>query len=868
MATARRAAARKPAKKVGTSKGASVSPLDAYHAKRDFEATQEPRGTTSKPHGKNALSFCVQHHWATRDHYDFRLELDGTLKSWAVTRGPSTDPADKRLAVRTEDHPLDYGDFEGTIPKGQYGGGTVMLWDRGTWAPLTDDPQAELTKGKIAFELNGERMKGRWALVRMKPRSVADAKRENWLLIKEKDEFVRPLGSWLDDTNTSASTGRTKTEIETGQSRVWQSDRPASEQDKTKVVAKQPDLKVASAKRGTPPDFTPPMLCATQDPPPPEGAQWRYEIKYDGYRLQACVNGASVHLFTREGLDWTKRFPTIARALAAMDLPRCALDGEAVVFDPRGITDFAKLVASLESDKAEIAFVAFDVLAVGKKDLRASPLDERRIALEQILAGADGTSVRIAPTMDGEGAPIFEAAVAGGAEGIVAKRRDSLYQSRRSPQWLKIKGDKRIDAIVVGYMPSAKRSFASLALAIEDGDHLRFVGGAGSGFSQDELARTKSKLDALKQSAPPPDMANRNLAQRKIVWVKPKLMAELQFTGFTGDGQLRHARFLGWKEDRSGAAPKRAVKATAAAAPAAAALTQPSASASAVRLTHPERILIPQAKITKQMLADYLAAVSDRILPHLRERPVSFLRAPDGIDGERFFQRHALPGMKTGIGKVPDPGRGHGDYLQILSLDGLRTCAQFSAVELHGWGAKLPDLTKPDRVVFDLDPDESVSFAEVRRAAIEIRDLLEQINLKSWPLLSGGKGIHVIAPLDESADWEVVGGFAEGVARGLAKAAPDRFLAVASKEKRKGRIFIDYLRNRQTASAIVPWSPRARASGTAAVPVTWAQLPKIRSADQFTLAAAAKRDDPWATEFFATQQRIGDGVLAAIRKVL
>ena len=857
MAKARRASARKPTSKVASRKGVSANPLAAYHAKRDFGSTLEPRGTATNARGKNTLSFCVQHHWATRDHYDFRLELDGTLKSWAVTRGPSTDPVDKRLAVRTEDHPLDYGNFEGTIPKGQYGGGTVMLWDSGTWTPLTDDPQAELDKGKIAFNLDGARMKGRWALVRMKPRSAADAKRENWLLIKEKDEFVRPLGSWLDETNTSVSTGRTKAEIETGHSRVWQSDKPAAEQSKAKVVAKTPYVVAATAKRGTSPDFTPPMLCATQDPPPPEGAQWRYEIKYDGYRLQACVNGATVKLFTREGLDWTKRFPTIARALAAMDLKRCALDGEAVVFDERGITDFAKLVASLESDKAEIAFVAFDVLAVGRKDLRARPLDERRIALEQVLAGADGTSVRIAPTMDGEGAAIFEAAVAGGAEGIVAKRRDSLYQSRRSPQWLKIKGDKRIDAIVVGYLPSAKRPFASLALAIDDGDHLRFVGGAGSGFSHDELARTKGKLDALKQSAPPPDMANRHLAQRKIVWVKTKLMAELQFTGFTGDGQLRHARFLGWKEDRAGAAPK-----------AARAVAPSAAKTPAVRLTHPERMLIPQAKITKQMLADYLVAVSDRILPHLRKRPVSFLRAPDGIDGERFFQRHALPGMKIGIDKVPDPGRGHGDYLQVLSPDGLRTCAQFSVIELHGWGAKLPDLKMPDRVVFDLDPDESLSFADVRRAAIEIRDLLEQINLKSWPLLSGGKGIHVIAPLDESANWEVVGGFAEGVARGLAKAAPDRFLAVASKEKRKGRIFIDYLRNRQTASAIVPWSPRARASGTAAVPVTWAQLPKIRSADQFTLAAAAKRDDPWADEFFSTHQRIGDGVLAAIRKVL
>ena len=741
-----------------------------------------------------------------------------------------------------------------------------MLWDRGTWTPLTDDPQAELTKGKIAFNLDGARMKGRWALVRMKPRSAADAKRENWLLIKEKDEHVHPLGTWLDAANTSVSTGRTRAEIEGGRSRVWQSDRPASEQSKALSVARPSAAVPAKAKRGgTPPEFTPPMLCSTKEPPPPKGDGWRYEIKYDGYRLQACVNGATVKLYTREGLDWTKRFPTIARPLMALDLPRCALDGEAVVFDTRGISDFTKLVASLESDKAEIAFVAFDVLSVGRKDLRVRPLEERRIALEQVLAGADGGTIRIAPTMDGEGAHVFDAAMAGGAEGIVAKRRDAPYQSRRSPQWVKVKGEHRIDATVVGYLPSTKRPFASLALAVEENGGLRFVGGAGSGFSQEELARTKNKLDALKQGAPPPGMANRHLAQRKIVWVKPKLMAELQYTGFTGDGQLRHARFLGWKEDRKGAAPKRSGKMSPATKPASVPV---SAAQATVRLTNPDRLLIPQAKITKQILMDYLVAVADRILPHLRQRPVSFLRAPEGIDGERFFQRHALPGMKIGIDKVPDPGRGHGDYLQVLSADGLRTCAQFSVIELHGWGAKLPDLRKPDRVVFDLDPDESLAFSDVRRAAIEIRDLLDQIGLKSWPLLSGGKGIHVIAPLDESADWEVVGGFAEGVARGLAKAAPDRFVAVASKAKRTGRIFIDYLRNRQTASAIVPWSPRARESGTAAVPVTWAQLARIKSADQFTLAAAAKRDDPWATEFFATKQRIGDGVLAAIRKAL
>ena len=861
----------KPASKTAAKSAGASDSLAAYRAKRDFTATKEP--SAGGDAGGNV--FVVQHHWATRDHYDFRLELDGTMKSWAVTKGPSTDPADKRLAVRTEDHPISYNTFEGTIPKGQYGGGTVMLWDRGTWEPVTDDPQGELAKGKIAFNMHGERMKGRWALVRMKPRSAADAKRENWLLIKEKDEHVRPLGDFLSAATTSITTGRTREEIETGNSAVWNSNRSGGDGKGNAAAAASPPAK--PKRSGEPPAFVPPMLCSVLQAPP-EGDLWRYEIKYDGYRLQACVNGTTVRLYTREGLDWTKRFPTIAKALGALDLPRCALDGEAVIFNESGISDFAQLVGSLENDKAGIDFVAFDCLSVGKKDLRARPLSERRVALEQVLAGVDGFRVRVAPTMEGDGAAVFKAAVEGGAEGIIAKRITSTYQSRRTPEWAKIKGDVRTDVVVVGYMPSQKRPFSSLAVAVDRDDGLHFVGGVGTGYSQEELTRTRKRLDALTLKAPPA-MKNREIAAKKIVWVKPELMAEVQYTGFTGDGQLRHARFLGWKEDRTDAAPSKPAKATAKpakkSAPAKVATpeppeaTEPSAKSSAepVRLSNPQRLLIPKAKITKQMLADYLGRVADRLMPHLKERPVSFLRAPDGIEGERFFQRHALPGMKRGIGKVPDPGRGHGDYLQILSPEGLQTCAQFSVIELHGWGVRLPDLTRPDRVVFDLDPDDAVSFAEVRRTAIEIRDLLASIELQSWPLLSGGKGIHVIAPLDMSADWDAVGDFAEGVAKGMSRAAPERLVGVMSKEKRKGKIFIDYVRNRQTSSAIVPWSPRARDAGTVAVPVSWKELDKIKSADQFTLAAAAKRDDPWAKDFFATKQHIPEGVLAQLKKM-
>ena len=655
MARAALPAGKARAKKARDTAGSEK--LAAYHAKRDFTATGEPRSGGEA----GGSVFVVQHHWATRDHYDFRIEMDGVMKSWAVTRGPSTDTADKRLAVRTEDHPISYNAFEGTIPKGQYGGGTVMLWDRGTFEPLADDPAKELEAGKLAFNLHGERMRGRWALVRMKSRGGADARRENWLLIKERDEHVRPLGDFLDASQTSIVSGRTREEIETGNSAVWHSNRGAAK-GATPTVASQavapkavapgavaPGAVAMPAKRaktrGTPPAFVSPMLCSTRDEPP-EGDDWRYEIKYDGYRLQACVDGPTVQLFTREGLDWTKRFPTIARALAALDLPRCALDGEAVVFDARGITDFAKLVSSLDTDKAGIDFVAFDLLSNGRTDLRGKPWSTRRAALEKVLASADGDTIRLAPVLDSDGSHVFHAVVEGGAEGIVAKRLASAYQSRRSGEWVKVKGEQRIDAVVVGYMPSTKRPFASLALAIEDDEGLRFVGGVGTGFSHDELARTKGKLDTLTVKSPPLDMKNRALAARKIVWVKPNLRAELRYAGFTGDGQLRHARFLGWKADRkslihktnttpkSGAASASPKRAAASPTPS---MLRPKASADAPRLTHPERMLIPPAGITKQVLADYYADVAARILPHLDGRPVSFLRAPDGIDGERSF---------------------------------------------------------------------------------------------------------------------------------------------------------------------------------------------------------------------------------------
>ncbi|MFO1033258.1 MAG: DNA ligase D [Hyphomicrobiales bacterium] len=774
--------------------GSSAS-LGPYIRKRNFALTPEPRARATKGSGD---AFVVQRHWARREHFDLRLEVDGAMKSWAVTKGPSNNPKDKRLAVRVEDHPLDYNAFEGTIPRPQYGGGTVMIWDRGTWTLLEGNAEAGLRQGKLKIAFHGERLRGDYALVRMRGNGE---KRENWLLIKERDEYAKPENDLVKPNQKSIATGRTRKEIENG------------------VAAR--DMAPAFL-----PDFIKPMLCEVAAKPP-EGEGWLHEIKYDGYRLQLTKKNPAIVLRTRQGLDWTAKFAGIIKAASGLKGDSFIIDGEAVVFNDEGVSDFALLQQALKANRGNFVFMAFDLLSLNGKDLRMLPPNKRKAVLQKLLGSRQG-ALRYVQHVAGHGASVFERATSAGAEGIISKKATSTYRSERSPSWLKIKLNTREDVAIVGYTPSARgRKFASLVTAFGEGKTLRVAGRVGTGFGAAEMGNIFNQLQALRRTSPPPMLEAAELAPRNTVWVEPKLRAEIAITGLTENRQLRHPRFLALREQ---IAPRKSPP------------IREESNSEMMEITHPDRIVFPEAKVTKRDFADYYARVAGLILPHLKDRPISFLRAPDNMDKETFFQRHPLAGMSRGIQRVPDPEHEQDDYIAINDAEGLRTCAQFSVIELHGWGSRMPKLENPDRAVFDLDPDSSVKFEQVKAAAFHLRKLIESLDLQCFPLLSGGKGIHVVVPLDRTQSWDDIETFTKGIARGLAKAAPANFTATASKERRRGKIYIDWLRNKMTATAIVPWSLRARASASIAVPVSWNGLKKASSASAYTIHSKGLRD--------------------------
>jgi bifunctional non-homologous end joining protein LigD len=778
--------------------------LAAYRARRDFARTAEPPPRQAAQAGRR---FVVQRHWARREHFDLRLELDGTLKSWAVTRGPSADPRTKRLAVRTEDHPIDYAAFEGEIPKGEYGGGTVMIWDRGTWSPLDPDPAAALAGGSFKFRTDGVRMKGEWALVRLRR---AAERGENWLLVKHRDAFAEDDDTLATRHEASVASGRSRDEIAAGA--------PAREAPSAESEARSPLL-----------GFVAPALCAARAAPP-DGSDWVHEIKFDGYRLQILVEDGAARVFTRTGLDWTERFPGLAAAARGLGLQPVSIDGEAVVFDACGVSDFGALQIALRERAVDaVRFVAFDLLAASGEDVRASPLVERKAMLQTSLRALGSPLLLFGDHVSGDGASFLSRALARGHEGVVSKRASSPYRSGRSGAWIKVKGARRADVTVVGWMPSERgRAFASLLVGERAGRSIRFAGGVGTGFSAETLRTLGERLAGLARPKPAPRLAFGVAAPRGARWVEPRLEIEIALAGRTPDGLVRHARFLGVKEDR---APGREDAA-------------PSRRAPAPRLTHPERVVFPAVGLTKRGVADYYEAVADRMLPFLERRPVSLVRAPDGLGGQTFFQRHVLPGMTKGVVRVPADGKK--DYLALEGRDGLATAVQFGVVEIHGWGARIGALDRPDRMVFDLDPDESLPFAEVRSAARELRDLLAAMRLPSFPMLSGGKGVHVVVPLGARQDWRVVEGFAAAFAQGLARHAPKRYVAVMSKARRSGRIFVDWLRNKPKSTAILPYSLRARPNASLAAPVAWDDLDAFASADAFTAAdVKALPPRPW-----------------------
>ncbi len=754
------------------------------------------------------------------------------LKSWAVTRGPSSNPADRRLAVRTEDHPLDYGDFEGLIPKGEYGGGTVMLWEDATYVPQNGDPLAALEKGEIKFEAQGERMRGGWVLVRMKTRD----KGENWLLIKERDAFAENDGDLVDRFDTSVATGRSRDEIERG-AKAKRKKAPTARAKK----AYWSDKPLASAPT---PKFVAPQLCETSERPP-VGDAWIFELKYDGYRLELATGEDGAVVYTRTGLDWTKRFPGLARAAFALPCRNALIDGEAVVFNEKGLSDFAMLVSALEAGRSErVEFVAFDLLMRDEADLRRLPLRERKKRLKVLLA-AGKSAIRYGDFIESDGAAVFRQATQAGAEGIIAKRGDAPYRSGRFSDWQKIKGDFREDVMIIGFRPSEKgESFASLVAAKETPEGLRYVGRIGTGYG----AATRKTLAPLMtkrvRGKPPYEVLAAESIPKGSVFLEAPFPAEVRFGGWTMDGQMRQARFIGVREDlraaqkqKGGEAPK---------------LT---------RITHASRVVFPKDNVTKGQIADYYDSVAPRMIPHLADRPISLLRAPDNIE-DLFFQRHPLKGMTKGIIKVPDD---EDPYIALDGALGLHTAAQFGAIEIHGWMSLASDLDRPDRMVFDLDPDENLPFAEVRKAAADLREYLGEIGLKSWPMVTGGKGVHIVMPLDRSlayADTEV---FAAGLARGLARQEPKRFVANMSKRRRTGRIFIDWLRNNKTATAILPWSLRARPGATVATPLSWKMLASVDRASAFDIRSALDVKDGWAG-FFETSQTIAPAALTFMRE--
>jgi len=864
--------------------------LSPYRAKRDFSLTEEPTGKAVVPKSKQ-LRFVIQRHDATRLHYDLRLELGGTFKSWAVTKGPSLDPTVKRLAVEVEDHPLDYGDFEGTIPEGQYGGGTVQLWDRGYWIP-EGDPQDGLKRGDLKFSLVGERLEGSWVLVRMKW-DRKGGKRSNWLLIKHRDAAAHAGDDdkILKDPKSIAS-GRTLEEIAlgtgkapkpfmTGKTRsagaVWQSNRkdggeaaaPANSaaklQGKTRTQARTKTRKITSM-----PTFVEPQLARLVERAP-AAAGWAHEVKFDGYRLQLRVEDGDARLRTRKGLDWTRKFSALATQ--AETLPDCILDGEAVALDKHGAPDFAALQAALSDDKSEdLIFFAFDLLFLEGEDLRPLPLSERKTRLKALLDGLKGrhAGLRFVDHFETAGDAVLQSACRMHLEGIVSKDLDAPYRSGRGGSWTKAKC-RAGHEVVIGGWTSEGRRLRSLLAGVHRGDgksrKLVYVGRVGTGFGESvmrtlvpKLREVESKTSPFAAGASPPKESNMH-------WARPDLVAEIEFAGWTGAGNVRQAAFKGLRGDK----PAEEVEAEVAAKPGKIEMAKPAprktgkstgkaetsssgpAIVMGVSISHPDKPLWPDEKppVTKIELARYYEAVGDWMIDHIAGRPCSIVRTPDGIDGkQKFFQRHAMQGSSHLLSEVKVDGDKK-PYLQIDRIEGLAAVAQMGATELHPWNCQPGNPELPGRLVFDLDPAPDVKFAAVIAGAREIAERLKKLGLVPFCKTTGGKGLHVVVPLTDdkkSPDWDTAKTFAKEICRRVAEDEPDLYLINMAKKERTGRIFLDYLRNDRTATAVAPLSSRARPGATVSMPIEWTQVKKGLDPMKYTVRTAPtllKRSKPW-----------------------
>jgi len=874
--------------------------LEVYKRKRDFRNTPEPRGkvTRRKAH---QLSYVVQKHAARNLHYDFRLELNGVLLSWAVPKGPSLDPAEKRLAIHVEDHPLDYGEFEGLIPPKQYGSGAVMVWDRGTWLPK-GDPERGYADGHLKFDLQGDKLNGGWVLVRTRGSKYGGQQGDKaWLLIKENDQFARrgPRAHVVDEAPDSVLSGRDIEQIARAGDRVWESDRPvkakrprAPARSSSTPAAKASRKRngdaasinlsnIEGAKRARLPATLSPML-ATLVSAVPAGDQWLHEMKYDGYRMLCCLDKGSAAVHSRNGKDWTRSMQAIAKAAEQLRIESAWLDGEIAVVMADGRTSFQALQNALDaSEPVQLTYFVFDLPYLNGYDLRDVVLIERKRILEQVLRSAP-PMLRFSEHVLGSGQEFFSKACSLNLEGAISKRLDSSYRGARSRDWVKVKCSRRQELVIGGFTePQRTRSgLGALLLGVhEPGVGLRYAGKVGTGFDRKNLGLLRSKLDALERKSAPFVNPPKGFDAKGVHWVKPELVAEVSFAEWTAGGTLRQASFKGLREDKSVSEVVREEP-------------QPRFTASRgkklidqkskrthrmeadraittvadVQISHADKLLYPDAKLSKLDLARYYEAIGQWILPHLKNRPLSLLRCPDGWKAECFYQKHADKNVHSSVGRVEVPeGSGSATYMMIKSLTGLMGMVQWGVLELHPWGSQAPKLDRPDRLIFDFDPHAAIAWKQLVEAVQLLRSLLEELGLIGFLKTTGGKGLHVVVPIRASLSWDQAKRFAKATADLMVHTYPDRFIATASKSRREGLIFVDHLRNAQGATAVCAYSPRARANAPVATPITWEELDRDVRFDHFNVRSVPVRldrmkADPWAG-FFDVKQSVGSAML-------
>ena len=806
--------------------------LYEYNEKRNFERTLEPEGQVEE--SVEGLRFVVQHHMARRDHYDLRLEWEGVLLSWAVPKGPSYDKQDKRLAVQVEDHPLEYRNFEGTIPKGEYGGGVVMLWDEGIWEPFTNVEEG-LRKGELKFLLKGRRLKGKWALVRWK--AISSEEKNNWLLLKEKDEYVRDTDG-ISEFITSIRTGRTMAQIEGGEAHS---------------ITKNPfhTAEVQLAK-----------LVKTI----PEGEDWLYELKYDGYRILAYVEGHIVRLITRNGKDYTKRFQEIALSLLELAAGKSMiLDGEMAVTDASGKTDFQALQHYVKNPKGQrLTYIVFDLLALEGEDLREKQLIDRKATLEVLMQNAP-KNLYYSRYIRGNGKESFAVACELGMEGIVGKRADSTYSGTRNGDWIKLKCDKRQEFVIGGYTRSEKkaRGISSILLGVYEGEELVYAGRAGTGFTEAQMKELEKDFENIIRADSPFRLAPKPRTGETILWLSPEKVAEIKFAEWTKENLLRQASFKGIRTDKDPKDIKREKEEIESELPMEEMEQTMEADTSSViiegvKISKPDKVVFENPEVTKEEVVRYYAKISQRMLPYVEHRVLSIVRCPKGISQNCFFKKHPGPDSK-GIVTIPvtnSEGETE-EYFYIENVPGLVTEVQMGTLEFHTWGSRVEALEKPDIMVFDLDPDEGMELSRVRQGVLDIKSILAELSLKSYLKTSGGKGYHVVVPLKPTVTWEVFHDFAKRVAEVMEQKWPDRYTSNVRKAKRKDKIFIDWIRNGRGATSIAPYSIRAREGAKVSMPISWEELDSV-APDGITMEEALIRSsgyDPWL-DFFQNDQSL------------